>query len=88
MTPTDPALARLRALARRRYTRQCHAPTATEGPLEATEGPRDAIAALYDGSPCPGCGEPPAEGSLSCAACFAAMTWRVAQAVSSTYWET
>ena len=65
MTPTDPALARLRALARRRYTRQCHAPTATEGPLEATEGPRDAIAALYDGSPCPGCGEPPAEGSLS-----------------------
>ena len=74
MTPRDPALARLRA------TRQRHAQTATEGHLEA-------IAALYDGSPCPGCGGPPAEGSLSCAACFAAMTWRVARAVSSTYWE-
>ena len=88
MTPTDPDLARLRALARRRYTRQRHAPTATEGPLDATEGPLDAIAALYEGSPCPGCGEPPAEGSLSCADCFAAMTWRVTQAVSRTYWET
>ena len=88
MTPPDPALACRRALARRRYTRQRHAPTATEGPLEATEGPLDAIAALYDGSPCPGCGEPPAEGSLSCAPCFAAMTWRVTQAVSRTYWET
>ena len=81
MTPTDPDLARLRALARRRVTRQRHAPADTEGPLEA-------IAALYDGSPCPGCGEPPAEGSLSCAPCFAAMTWRITQAVSSTYWET
>jgi len=73
MTPRDPALARLRA------THQRHAQTATEGHLEA-------IAALYDGSPCPRCGDPPAVGSLSCARCFAAMTWRVAQAVSSTYW--
>ena len=78
---SDQEIARLRTLARRRVTRQRHAPSATEGPL-------DAIAALYDGSPCPGCGEPPAEGSLSCADCFAAMTWRVTQAVSRTYWET
>ena len=81
MTPTDPDLACRRALARRRVTRQRHAPTATERQI-------DAIAALYDGSPCPGCGEPPAEGSLSCADCFAAMTWGVAEAVSRTYWET
>ena len=73
MTPRDPALARERA------TRQRHAQTATDGHLEA-------IAALYDGFPCPGCGGPPAEGSLSCARCFAAMTWEVAQAVSDTYW--
>ena len=73
MTPRDPALSRLRA------AQQRHAQTATEGHLEA-------IAALYDGSPCPGCGSPPAVGSLSCAGCFATMTWRVARAVSDTEW--
>ena len=51
MTPRDPALARLRA------THQRHAQTATEGHLEA-------IAALYDGSPCPGCGIPRTPGRM------------------------